>query len=127
MKNALSKFKFRDTATVVNAPEEFRSDLSELGFSTALNPDLPNENTLVFLYSKKELVDFLENQLSRILPDSVLWLAYQKGTSKIKTDLNRDLIRETAGQYGIKTVTAISIDDIWSALRFRPLEKVGKP
>lgn len=126
MKNAVSKFKFRDTATVVNAPDAFLSDISELGFSNAIHPDLPNENTVVFLYSKKELLHFLENQLALILPDSILWLAYQKGTSKIKTDLNRDIIRETAEQYGIKTVTAISIDDIWSALRFRPIEKVGK-
>jgi len=126
MKTALHKFKFRDTATVLNAPEVFQSDISELGYKTAFTPGLPNENTLVFLYSKKELLEFLKNQLSRILPDSILWFAYQKGTSKIKTDLNRDLIRETAEQYGIKTVTAISIDDTWSALRFRPLENVGK-
>lgn len=126
MKTAFNKFKFKDRATVVNGPASFSSDISELGLETALNPDKPNENTVVFLYSKEELLDFLENSLSLILPDSVLWLAYQKGTSKIKTDLNRDIIREIAGLYGIKTVTAISIDDIWSALRFRPLERVGK-
>jgi len=126
MKNAVSKFKFRDIATVVNAPKAFLSDINELGFANTLHPDLLNENTVIFLYSKKELLNFLENQLSLILPDSILWLAYQKGSSKIKTDLNRDVIRETAEQYGIKTVTAISIDDTWSALRFRPLEKAGK-
>jgi len=125
MKNAVNKFKFRDTATIVNAPEDFHHDIHELGFSTSLSPDQPNENTVVFLYSKIELHHFLENQLPLIVEDSILWLAYQKGSAKIKTDLNRDIIRWTAEKYGVKTVTAISIDDTWSALRFRPLESVG--
>jgi hypothetical protein len=30
------------------------------------------------------------------------------------------------GEFGITTVSAIFIDDTWSALRFRPIEKVGK-
>ena len=49
-----------------------------------------------------------------------------KGTSKIKTDINRDTIRVTGEEFNITTVTAISIDDTWSALRFRPIDKVGK-
>ncbi|MGP8215089.1 MAG: hypothetical protein ACLQQ4_05955 [Bacteroidia bacterium] len=57
---------------------------------------------------------------------AVLWFAYPKGTSKIKTDINRDTLRVTGEKYGITTVTAISIDDTWSALRFRPIDKAGK-
>jgi hypothetical protein len=29
-------------------------------------------------------------------------------------------------EFGISTVTAISIDNTWSALRFMPIDKVGK-
>ena len=71
-------------------------------------------------------MDFLKRGLENIEPDSVLWFAYPKGTSKIKTDINRDTIRMTGDEFGITTVTAISIDDTWSALRFRPIKKVGK-
>lgn len=52
--------------------------------------------------------------------------ANAKGTSKIKTNISRDIIRVTGKDYNITTVSAISIDDTWSALRFRPIEKVGK-
>ena len=83
-------------------------------------------NTLVFINDNKEYLHFLKNKLKNIEADSVLWFAYPKGTSKIKTDINRDTIRITGEEFGITTVTAISIDDTWSALRFRPIDKVGK-
>ncbi|HUZ61215.1 MAG TPA: hypothetical protein VMU83_20735 [Hanamia sp.] len=80
----------------------------------------------MFINNQKEYLDFLKKDLKNIEPDSMLWFAYPKGTSKIKTDINRDTIRETGEQYGITTVTAISINDTWSALRFRPIDRVGK-
>ena len=83
-------------------------------------------NTLVFINNQKEYLDFLTNHLERIENDSVLWFAYPKGTSKIKTDINRDTIRTTGVEFGITTVTAVSINETWSALRFRPIDKVGK-
>ncbi|HEY1871094.1 MAG TPA: hypothetical protein VGG71_08555, partial [Chitinophagaceae bacterium] len=81
---------------------------------------------LVFINDSKEYDDFLTKQLKNIEPDSVLWFAYPKRTSKIKTDINRDKIRVKGEEFEITTVTAISIDDTWSALRFRPIDKVGK-
>jgi hypothetical protein len=32
----------------------------------------------------------------------------------------------TVEEFGITTVSAISIDETWSALRFRPINQVGK-
>ena len=76
--------------------------------------------------NNKEYLEFLNNQLDKIEPDSVLWFAYPKGTSKVKTDVNRDTIRVTGAAFNITTVSAISIDDTWSGLRFRPIDRVGK-
>ena len=75
---------------------------------------------------KEEYLDFLNKKMTSVVPDSVLWFAYPKGTSKMKTDINRDTIRTTGEEFGITTVTAISINDTWSALRFRPIDRVGK-
>lgn len=98
----------------------------KLGFKTAWNKKIKNSNTLVFINNNKEFLNFLKNNLIYIETDSVLWLAYPKGTSKIKTDINRDTIRVTAEEFGITTVSAISINEIWSSLRFRPIDRVGK-
>jgi hypothetical protein len=74
----------------------------------------------------KSILNFLKTGLTNIEPDSVLWFAFPKGMSKIKTDINRDAIRLTGEEFGITTVTAISINETWSALRFRPIDRVGK-
>jgi hypothetical protein len=125
MKEVIGKLKFKDKGVIINAPSNIEKEFVKLGFKTAFDKT-KSANTLVFINTKKEFTDFLKSSLSKIEPDSVLWFAYPKGTSKIKTDINRDIIRVTGEAYGITTVTAISIDDTWSALRFRPIEKVGK-
>ena len=125
MEEVIKKLKFKDNGIVLNAPTIIETELVKLGFKTRLG-EAKSKNTLVFINDNKEYLSFLKSSLKNIEPDSVLWFAYPKGTSKIKTDINRDTIRVTGEEFGITTVTAISIDDTWSALRFRPIEKVGK-
>jgi hypothetical protein len=126
MQEIIKKFKFRDKAVVLHAPSEIEKELVKNGFNTSFDKKTKSTNTLVFINNQEEFLHFLNSELKNIEPDSVLWFAYPKATSKIKTDINRDTLRTTAEKFGITTVTAISINDIWSALRFRPMEKVGK-
>jgi hypothetical protein len=126
MQEIIKKLKFKDIGTVINAPKAMEEEWVKLGFKTAWNKKIKNSNTLVFINNNKEFLNFLKNNLIYIETDSVLWLAYPKGTSKIKTDINRDTIRVTAEEFGITTVSAISINEIWSSLRFRPIDRVGK-
>ena len=126
MQDTIKKLKFKDNGIVINTPKALEEEWVKLGFKTALNKKIKNANTLVFINNNTEFLDFLNNNLIDIETDSVLWFAYPKGTSKIKTDINRDTIRKTGEGYGITTVTAISINEIWSALRFRPIDRVGK-
>lgn len=126
MEEIIKKFKFKDIGIVINAPETLENKFVALGFKTMFDKGIKSKNTLIFINNNKEYLDFLNSQLNNIEPDSVLWFAYPKGTSKIKTDINRDTIRLTGQEFNITTVTAISIDSIWSALRFRPIDKVGK-
>jgi hypothetical protein len=126
MQDIIKKFKFRGTGIILNAPADIEAAFKKLGFKTSFDKTQKSENTLVFINNNKEFLGFLNKGLKKIEPDSVLWFAYPKGTSKIKTDINRDTIRVTGEEFGITTVTAISINDTWSALRFRPIDKVGK-
>ena len=126
MQDIIKKLKFKDNGVVLNAPVALEEKFVKLGFKTMLDKKAKSTNTLVFINNNEGYLDFLQTNLKNIEVDSVLWLAYPKGTSKIKTDINRDTIRVTGEKFGITTVTAISIDDTWSALRFRPIEKVGK-
>ena len=126
MQEIIKKLKFKNIGIVINAPTALEEEFVKLHFKTELNKKIKNSNTLVFINNNGEYLDFLNNNLIYIETDSVLWFAYPKGTSKVKTDINRDTIRVTGQEFGITTVTAISINDTWSALRFRPIDKVGK-
>lgn len=126
MQEIIKKLKFKDIGIVINAPTALEEEFVKLHFKTELNKKIKNSNTLVFINNNGEYLDFLNNNLIYIETDSVLWFAYPKGTSKVKTDINRDTIRVTGQEFGITTVTAISINDTWSALRFRPIDNVGK-
>ncbi len=125
MKEVIAKLKFKDKGVIINAPSEIEREFVKLGFKSAFDKT-KSTNTLVFINDKKQFTDFLKSFLKNVEHDSVLWFAYPKGSSKKVTDINRDIVRVTGEEYGITTVTAISIDDTWSALRFRPIDKVGK-
>ncbi len=52
--------------------------------------------------------------------DRIAWIAYPKA-GQLSTDLNRDRLAAQARERGVKPVRQISVDDVWSALRFRPV------
>jgi hypothetical protein len=126
MNEIIKKFRLKYAGVVINAPKDLEKEFVRLGFKTALDKKSFYNNTVVFVNNKKEFMEFLTNELRNIEHDSVLWFAYLKRGSGISTDINRDILRETAEKFSITTVTAISINETWSALRFRPIEKVGK-
>ena len=126
MLDIIKKFKFKGAGVILNAPANIEKEFVKMGFKTTFDKNSKSKNTVVFINNNKEYTDFLKNGLKNVESDSILWFAYPKGTSKIKADINRDTIRVTGEQFGITTVTTISIDDTWSALRFRPVDRVGK-
>lgn len=58
-------------------------------------------------------------------PNALVWVSYPKKTSKADTNLGRDEIGEEMHSYGWDTVAIVAIDEVWSALRFRPKGEVG--
>jgi hypothetical protein len=126
MEEVIKKFKFRAKGIALHAPPSLKEIFIKLGFDTDFDKKKKSANTVVFINNSKEFLHFLNKQLITIEHDSVLWFAYPKGSSKVKTDINRDTLRVTGEEFGITTVAAISIDGTWSALRFRPIEQVGK-
>jgi len=113
---------------VVNPPEGFLARLDPLlensSISDKLEPVL--DFVQIFVKDGKEAEKLVPQALKSLREDGVLWVSYPKGGSKVKTDLNRDILWEKLKKFGITGVAMVSIDDVWSAMRFRPLIKVGK-
>ena len=51
--------------------------------------------------------------------DRIAWFAYPKA-GQLGTDLSRDILATEAKKLGIQPVRQVSIENTWSALRFRP-------
>lgn len=76
---------------------------------------------LLFTADRKSLDKQLPSALKKLKPEAIFWLAYPKLTSKLASDLSRDLIHGLAPKHGLDTVSQIAIDDDWSALRLKRL------
>ncbi len=105
----------------INEPENYKAILGELPKNVTILT-VPCESVdfiQFFVTSKKELEDNLNELKSYLGPKGLFWVTYPKGTSKIKTDINRDIIRKYAKSIKLETVAMISVDDTWSALRLK--------
>ena len=110
---------------LVNEPEGYRDLLIDLpdGVQVVSSSSEPVDFVHLFVRDKAELEDHLEKTNEYVKKDGLFWLSYPKGTSKTKTDINRDSIWAYSKTLGIRPVTMISIDDTWSAMRFKPIEE----
>ncbi len=105
----------------IKEPENYRAILGKLpeNVSILTGSDTQADLIQLFVTSKKELMERLNELRSKISSKGLLWVTYPKGTSRIETDINRDIIREYAQSIGLKSVAMISVDDTWSALRLK--------
>jgi predicted CoA-binding protein len=105
----------------VNPPKGYRALLGEIPKDVTVLKKAAQAVDLiqVFVGSRKDL----EEQLLRLKPllaaKGLLWVTYHKGTSKQKSDINRDGIAAYAGTIGLQAVAMISVDENWSALRLK--------
>lgn len=78
----------------------------------------------LFVSSAAELEALSPMALEAVTPDGLLWFSYPKKSSKMKTDITRDTGWKPVRDAGYEGVTQISIDDTWSALRYRPASAI---
>ncbi|RDY61580.1 DUF3052 family protein [Flagellimonas nanhaiensis] len=82
----------------------------------------PKEQTIDFVHlfctSHKELIKTVSKYHVSIKKTGMLWVSWPKGTSKIKTDLKRDMIREHLLSVGLVDIKVAAVDEDWSGLKF---------
>ncbi|MBO0863865.1 MAG: hypothetical protein J2P16_02190 [Mycobacterium sp.] len=82
--------------------------------------DAPEADAIVaFVLTRPDLDTVATSAIEAARRDKLAWIAYPKA-GKLGTDLNRDILRESLADRGIQPVRQIAIDEVWSALRFRP-------
>lgn len=113
---------------VLNAPQGYADRLAEEMPQVTIEAAESGASSAVLLF-----VNDLDEALRRapaaidaVRREGLLWMAYPKGASKVKTDVNRDRLWDAIRPLGWLAIRQIALDDTWSAMRFRPVEMVGR-
>ncbi len=111
---------------VMNAPESYVDSLTDLPQGVELTTSAIGvfDFVQVFVSSKAEVDQLGPAGMGALQPGGMLWFSYPKKTSKIATDINRDTGWDSLTKAKMRPVSQISIDETWSALRFRPVDDV---
>ena len=113
------KLKPNVKAAVINAPENY---VDTLKHDTALSPTLNGKFDWIqiFVRNKEDLEALVPKAAKALRPESMLWISFPKGSSKIQTDLTRDRGWEILQKLDLKWLTLVSVNETWSAFALRP-------
>jgi hypothetical protein len=105
---------------LLGAPKGFADTLQPMPARVTLTarPQPASDIYLAFVRSRHDLV----TQLGALAPEvqrATVWAVWPKTASKIKTDLNGNVVREIGLAGGWVDFKICSIDDTWSALAFK--------
>jgi hypothetical protein len=112
-------FKAGMKVVVLGAPEGFDGTLGELPEDVAVATRLgqSKDMVIVFVTERAVLVRRLGALRRAIAPDGMVWVAWPKKASGVKTDITEDAIREVVLPTGLVDVKVCAIDDVWSGLK----------
>lgn len=91
----------------------------ELSAFTSESGDHEKSALLVFVADRSALEECRIQIVEAAAKDRLTWVSYPK-SGQLGTDLNRDSLAAQLSTSGLQPVRQIALDDVWSALRFRP-------
>ncbi|HEU5002169.1 MAG TPA: hypothetical protein VFW71_05245 [Actinomycetota bacterium] len=105
---------------LVHPPLGYADRLGSLPEGAEVVPAGPADVVQFFCPDQAGLAGHVDEALAALVPNGVLWCCYPKQSAKVATDLTRDRGWEGLTRRGWQVVSAISVDDVWSGLRFMP-------
>jgi hypothetical protein len=77
------------------------------------------KDVLVFVTKLADIDRVATPMVEAARADRIAWAAYPKA-GQLGTDLNRDILAKELQKRGAQPVRQVALDEVWSALRFRP-------
>jgi hypothetical protein len=126
MKNLLEKLNYKEQERIalINVEESFKAtlsaDLKDVRIDSEIDPRYPYGFIVLFVRNSEEVEYYVPGVIHNLIADGILWVCYPKKSSKnYKSDVDRDHGWKTLNNSGLHGVRLISVDEDWSALRFR--------
>ncbi len=104
-----------------DSPKNYFELLEEIPKDTEWDDDLSAVSydfQHVFTTQLETLKTHWDSWKKRLKKDGTLWVSWPKGTSKMETDLNGNIVREFGLNGGLVDVKVCAVDEDWSGLKF---------
>jgi hypothetical protein len=117
----LKKLRYKQgRALVLQAPEGYK-----LGIEDNEEPNGTYDFVQLFVNNAAEVEEWAPKAIAYLNDEAVFWITYPKQSSKVKTDINRDILWKLMDEKtDYRLVSNVAVDDKWSALRLRHKNKV---
>ncbi len=105
--------------TIIDAPQNYWAMLGEELDNVTLCrlKECPVDFMHIFIKEKAVLQGMIMSLKDLISSDGMIWVSWPKKSSKIKTDVDENIIRELALQAGLVDIKVCAIDETWSGLK----------
>ena len=127
--NILEKLQLKEEKNLLiqGLPSSVEKQFAKLSYNKNLTPLLKTRKidfALIFAINQLQLNNILKEVFPALQPESKLWIAYPKTTSKIVSDLNRDASWEILSKNEYEAVRQVTLDHVWTAMRFKKLDQI---
>ncbi len=88
--------------------------------------DGPDQATtaLIFADDADSLRGILTKRKDQLTSPELFWVAYPKAN---RANINRDTLWPILSEYAMRPIGQVAVDEVWSAMRFRPLKDGEAP
>ncbi len=104
---------------IQNAPSGYDKTLGVLPAGVTRSETLRGLLDFIQFFTKerRELDAALPRLKDALAQTGMLWVSWPKGSSKVPTDLNENVVRELALKHGLVDVKVCAVDETWSGLK----------
>jgi len=104
---------------VAHEPKGYWNWISPLPEDVAVKHRISSGLSFVHLFVTTQKAFKKEVMAARksILPDGMIWISWPKKSSKVKTDLDENVIRDFALKNGLVDIKVCAVDEVWSGLK----------
>lgn len=103
---------------LVSAPSNFSDTLGPVPDGAKPISRGTLDFAMLFVRVKSELAKGFPRLRDRLESNGMLWVAWPKKASGVRTDLSEGVVRSFGLEAGLVDVKVCAIDEIWSGLKF---------
>lgn len=111
--------KSGDKIRLINHPDYYIKLFSDFPDNVKIIADKKTKKNFIhyFVFSENDLRKNILQLKNEIEQNGIIWISWHKKSSKIKTDVTENIIRDVALPIGLVDIKVCAIDDVWSGLK----------